>query len=155
MTKKSQKQQLHTIRRSPGNRGQSCLWRQKFVEFGKIYVLYDVTSNFELDFQAISWSYLGPAFDFSSSFFELFLMGISIKISQIPHWKRVFSVPMFRFLSNKLSGATAERATRPVNWQRLTSESVANPPRKVSVESSCQTLSLDTVIRCFILKLTE
>jgi len=46
----------------------------KSVEFVKIYGIYDVSRNFELDFRVIGWLYLGAAFDFSSSFFELFLL---------------------------------------------------------------------------------
>jgi len=49
---------------------------------------HDVTGNFVLNFRAIGWLYLGAAFDFSSSFFELFLMAISIKIGQVPYFNR-------------------------------------------------------------------
>jgi len=63
------------------------------VKFGKIYGFYDVTSNFELHFRAISWLYLGAAFDLSSSFFELVLMAISTKIGQVPNWITAVSLP--------------------------------------------------------------
>ena len=46
---------------------------------------YDVTGNFELNFRAIGWLYLGAAFDFSS-FFEPFLMTFSMEIGQAPYW---------------------------------------------------------------------
>jgi len=56
------------------------------VNFVESHRFYDVTCNFEFDFRAISWLYLGAAVDFSSSFFELFLMAISIKNDQAPHF---------------------------------------------------------------------
>ena len=42
------------------------------AEFGKIYGFYNVTDNFELDFRAIGWLYLGAALDFSSLFLSSF-----------------------------------------------------------------------------------
>jgi len=38
------------------------------VNFAEFHGFYDVTGNFELDFQAIGWLYVGAALDFSSSF---------------------------------------------------------------------------------------
>jgi len=58
----------------------SSIQASKSGAFGKIYGFYDVTDNFKLDFWAIGWFYLGAAFDFSSSIFELFLMASSVKI---------------------------------------------------------------------------
>jgi len=55
------------------------------VNFAEFHGFYDVTGNFELDFREIGWLYQGAAFDFSSSFLELFLMAVSIKIGQVPH----------------------------------------------------------------------
>ena len=54
------------------------------LHFAKIYGFCDVTSNFEVDFRAIGCLNQGATFDFSSSFFELFLMAISIKIGHAP-----------------------------------------------------------------------
>jgi len=68
---------------------------RKRVRFGNIYGFYDVTGNYELDFQAIGWLYLGAAFDFSSCFFEFFLMAISMKIGQVPHSQHRYC--LFRF----------------------------------------------------------
>ena len=82
MTEKSQKRHLDTISRSPGNRVSSCPWRDRIRE---IYGFYGVTGNFELDFRLIGWLYLVAAFYFSSSFFELSPMGVSIKIGQVPY----------------------------------------------------------------------
>jgi len=55
------------------------------VNIAKFHGFYDVTRNFELDFRATGWLYLGAAFDYSSSFFELFLMAIPTKIGHVPH----------------------------------------------------------------------
>ena len=66
ITKKSPQQHLDTISRSLRNRAQSCLWRHKIrgILRNLTYVFYDVTRNFELDFRAIGWLYLGAALDF-------------------------------------------------------------------------------------------
>ena len=53
--------------------------------FAEFTGFYDVTRNVELDFRAIGSLHLGAALDFSSSFFELFLMAISMKIGQVPY----------------------------------------------------------------------
>jgi len=87
MTKKSQKQHVDTISRAPGNRVKVARDVIETVEFGNIYGFYDVTGNFELDFQAIGCLYLGAASDFSLSFLEFFLRAISMKIGQVPHYE--------------------------------------------------------------------
>jgi len=50
------------------------------VNFAEFHGFYDVTGK--LDFRSIGWLYLGAAYDFSSSVFQLFLMA-SIKIGQV------------------------------------------------------------------------
>ena len=55
------------------------------VIFVKFHEFYDVKGNFELDFRTIGWLYHNAAWGFSSSFFELSLMAISIKIGQVPY----------------------------------------------------------------------
>jgi len=53
------------------------------VNFDKFHGSFDVTSNFKLDFRVIG-SLHKDAEDFSSLFFEFFLVTTSIKIGQVP-----------------------------------------------------------------------
>jgi len=53
--------------------------REESLKFGKIYGFCDITGNFLFDFRATS-----GAMGFSSSFFELFIMAISVKNCQVP-----------------------------------------------------------------------
>jgi len=63
MTWKIPKQHLYIISRSPRNRVQSCLWPHRIRGIRKnLWIL----GNFELDFWAIGWLYLGAAFDVSN-----------------------------------------------------------------------------------------
>jgi len=55
------------------------------VNFAKFHGCY-VTSNLESDFRTIGWLYHDAAWEFSTSFFQLSVMAISIKIGQVPHW---------------------------------------------------------------------
>jgi len=71
MAKKSQKQHLDTMSRSPGYRVKVARDVIESVEIGEIYGFFDVTGNFEVDFRAIGWLYLGAASEFSSFFLAL------------------------------------------------------------------------------------
>ena len=85
MTKISPKKELDAINRSPKIKFKVACEVIESVNFVEYHGFYEVTGNFELDFQAIGRLYLGANFDFSSSFFELFLMAISIKNGQVPY----------------------------------------------------------------------
>jgi len=55
------------------------------AEWSNVYGFYDVTGNFGLDLREISVSHIGAAFDFSSSFSELFLIAKLMRTGQVPH----------------------------------------------------------------------
>jgi len=105
---KSKAAPWYTISGSPGNRVQICLWRHRIRGIQQIY---DVTGNFKHDFRAIRWLYQDAANKriFSSTFFELFLMAISIKVVNYPinigHYPRFHAEEETFFRKNsKFSG---------------------------------------------------
>jgi len=59
------------------------------LNFAEFHGFHDFTSNFKLHFRTIGCLYLGAAWDLSSSFFELFLLALLIKVGHKPHYRRL------------------------------------------------------------------